>query len=29
MAREYGFAELEGPQIFIEKYSPYEGRKGG
>ncbi|HLL40002.1 MAG TPA: GNAT family N-acetyltransferase [Rubrobacteraceae bacterium] len=22
--REYGFAELENPQIFMEKYSPYE-----
>ena len=22
--REYGFAELEDPQIFMEKYSPYE-----
>ncbi len=27
--REYGFAELEDPQIFMERYSPYEGRKGG
>ena len=22
--REYGFAELEDPQIFMEKYSPYD-----
>jgi hypothetical protein len=22
--REHGFAELEEPQIFMEKYSPYE-----
>jgi GNAT superfamily N-acetyltransferase len=22
--REYGFAELEDPHIFMEKYSPYE-----
>ncbi len=27
--REYGSAELEEPWIFMEKYSPYEWRKGG